>query len=558
MQLTKKKLLAGLIIAVLAAMMICMIPTSQTSAANAPESVNTFTFTDEGITASDAEGSGFEIDGTSLKITESGVYTVTGSCDEGSVTVKKGTTDVTLVLEDLELSSSTTAPVSCNKGTETTIYVAGTVTLTDNEDIANEESDDFEGAAIKVKSEDATLVITGPGILNLNGNAKNGIKGAETSVITIEDSTVNIMAANDGIHAGDELNITGGTVNVTAEDDGIKAEYTVNISGGEVNVLESGEGIEGASVNISGGTVNVNVSDDGINAANSDLTGYDFELNITGGTVYIDADGDGLDSNGTINVDGGVTVVYGSVNNGNSALDSVSGINYVSGTLFAAGMSGMAESPAGDNVVVFGSMAGGPGMMPQMNGQTGEMPQMNGQTGEMPQMNGGFGGTAAGSYTIAAGDKISITDSEGNVLFTSTAAKTANSVIFASDDVVSGETYTLLVNGSEAASAAAGQTAVQGFGQPGAFGAQQGTFGQPPEMNGQMPEMNGEMPEMNGQMPGMNGQPPEMNGQMPGMNGQPPAMNGEQSQMPPGGERPPMRPGMNAQQSGITADKTAE
>ncbi|MBR6323097.1 MAG: beta-galactosidase trimerization domain-containing protein, partial [Lachnospiraceae bacterium] len=69
------------------------------------------------------------------------------------ITVKKGVTGVTLILKDLTLSCTTTAPLTCNKGTETTLNIVGTVTLNDNESLENEESDDFEGAAIKVKSE---------------------------------------------------------------------------------------------------------------------------------------------------------------------------------------------------------------------------------------------------------------------------------------------------------------------------------------------------------------------------------------------------------------------
>ena len=87
-----------------------------------------FTFTDSSITA-DGESTGYEIDGTHLKIESSGTYLLSGSCSDGSVEVKKGTTGVTLILDGLELESSDTAPVSCNKSTEVTILVAdGSVT----------------------------------------------------------------------------------------------------------------------------------------------------------------------------------------------------------------------------------------------------------------------------------------------------------------------------------------------------------------------------------------------------------------------------------------------
>ena len=156
---------SALAVLLAAALLIGLLPLSA-SAAYSGDTDNTFTFTDSGVTAADADGGGFKIEGTALTISEAGTYRVTGSCADGSVQVKKGTTGVTLILDDLTLTASDTAPLSCNKSTEVTICISGTVTLTDAEDPADEESTDeavadaFEGAAIKVKS-GASVVITG-------------------------------------------------------------------------------------------------------------------------------------------------------------------------------------------------------------------------------------------------------------------------------------------------------------------------------------------------------------------------------------------------------------
>ena len=166
--------------------------------ASAASDSATFTFTDSGISGS-AEGA--EIDGTTLTIISAGTYTVTGRCSEGSIVVKKGITGVTLVLKDLTLSSSATAPVVCKKTTEVTLDIQGTVSLNDKEDPANEDSSDeavadaFEGAAIKAK-DGSTLVIKGSGTLNVNAtDCKNGIKGGATTDITIQSGTINVKAA---------------------------------------------------------------------------------------------------------------------------------------------------------------------------------------------------------------------------------------------------------------------------------------------------------------------------------------------------------------------------
>ena len=71
-----------------------------------------------GVTAAGETDTGYEIDGTALTITSSGTYTVSGSCADGSIKVKKGTTGVTLVLSDLTLTSEDTAAITCGKSSE--------------------------------------------------------------------------------------------------------------------------------------------------------------------------------------------------------------------------------------------------------------------------------------------------------------------------------------------------------------------------------------------------------------------------------------------------------
>ena len=173
---------------------------------------NTFTFTDTEISASVGSGSGYKINGTDLTINAAGTYVVSGECIEGSITVKKGTTGVVLILDELTLTCSTTAPVSINKGAEAEIVIKGTNTLTDSEDPANEDSSDeavadaFEGAGIKVKS-GSSLTLTGTGTLTVDGSScKNGIKGAATSTVTVGESaddsfTLNVNAANNALAA---------------------------------------------------------------------------------------------------------------------------------------------------------------------------------------------------------------------------------------------------------------------------------------------------------------------------------------------------------------------
>lgn len=70
----------------------------------------TFTFTDGGVTGAGDSTAGYEIDGTALTITSGGTYTVSGSCADGSIKVKKSTTGVTLVLDGRHLRVRTPPP----------------------------------------------------------------------------------------------------------------------------------------------------------------------------------------------------------------------------------------------------------------------------------------------------------------------------------------------------------------------------------------------------------------------------------------------------------------
>ncbi|MBR1752197.1 MAG: carbohydrate-binding domain-containing protein [Ruminococcus sp.] len=516
------------------------------------DAVNTFTFTDDGITASSTEG-GYEISGTDLKITSSGTYVVTGECVEGTITVKKGTTDVVLILDSLTLTSSTSSPVSINKGSSATIVIEGESTIKDAEDPANETSTDtevadaFEGAAIKVKS-GASLTITGDGTLNIDGSeCKNGIKGGATSTITVgadktDGFTLNINAANTGLAADGELIINGGNINVTADndgiksspddddtdslgkltvnggnitvtsgddgikgqngadilggtitvtavDDGIKSDYVLNIGsedGGEepvITVISSYEGLEGAAVNLYSGSGVINSSDDGINAANGDLTDYDFELNIYGGSWYINADGDGLDSNGNINVSGGFTEVFGSSQGDNAALDygdNGNGLYITGGTVVGIGMSQMANVPTTGTYLQFGNTAGQMGGMPGQQGGNqpgGTQPGGGNQPGGGTQPGQPGGQQSDSSAIMTSGDTIVIKDSSGNTVYESTAVKNADSLVFASTELDSSETYTLYVNGESVGTATVSEGTGSTSGQPGGGN-------QPPELPG--------------------------------------------------------------------------
>ena len=265
----KKKLLAALLASALAA---GMLPTSACAVSSAYTSSNAtlISFTDSAVTA-DGKYSGYEIEGTDVSITAAGTYVFSGDCDDGSITVKKGVTGVTLVLNGLTLTNADSAAITMNKTAEAALIAAAGSENT----VADTAGANDENAAVKVKS-GASLSLSGTGTLTACGNVKNGIKGASDAVITVDEMTLNIEAADDGLSCDDELTIKGGRVNITAGGDAVKASP-------DTDDTENPDTTSLGSVTISGGTITLEAAEDGIQA--------DGDLTISGGTFAVTANG---------------------------------------------------------------------------------------------------------------------------------------------------------------------------------------------------------------------------------------------------------------------------
>ena len=454
----------------------------------------TFTFSDSGITAS-ATG-GYKLDGTALTIQSAGTYILTGSCADGSVTVKKGTTGVTLVLNGLDLTSSDTAPIACNKSTEVTIFAAdGSVNrLADsaqNNDDSYPDNENAENAVIKCK-DGSNVTLCGTGALYITANGKNGIKSGATTdeegeaSLTIRELTLTIDApVNDAINAEQTLNIESGSLTIAAADDAVHSDYVLNIgadgtAGPTIAVTACNEGIEAATLNIYSGDISILATDDCLNAANSDLTGYAFSMNISGGSVYAyTTAGDGFDSNGSLTISGGTVAVFSASTADNQPLDADGAVSITGGTVLAAGGSnGMGLSlTASQPCVSFGSSGG---------------------------MGGGFGGGMSGSL-VTKGTTLSIRDGSGNVLYSVEAPCNVGYVLFSDADLSAGGSYSLYTGSTAAATSTAQSGSVSGGNQPG--GGQQpgqpGNGSQQPGNGGQAPGNSGANPG-NGQNPGAN------------------------------------------------------
>lgn len=222
--------------------------------------------------------------------------------------------------------------------------------------------------------------------------------------IVIEGGDITVNATDDAIHVNSgSLLINGGSLDLTTLDDGLTADILAKITDGDVTVSNSYEGLEGAYVEIGGGTVNITATDDGINAASDDASIREHIL-ISGGNVTVNAQGDGVDSNGSVEITGGTTVVQGPTGNGDGGLDSETGIYVNGGTLFVAASRGMTELPVSDSqqyVIAFGQTS-----------------------------------------NIAAGTVISVRDG-GDILFEVATVKVSQTVIFSSPNLAKNGVYSV-------------------------------------------------------------------------------------------------------------------
>jgi Carbohydrate-binding domain-containing protein Cthe_2159 len=431
-------------------------------------------------TTATASGEGVRVDGATVTITAPGTYRLSGTLAGQVVVDSSGTGDVRLVLDDATITSSTTSAVAVMAADEAVVILADGTTnsLTDGSSYG-----DGAGEANAALYSAADLTVAGDGALTVTGNADDGIGAQDGLVISsgsvtvtavddairgkdyvrIEGGTVNATgtagdalksdnaeeadrgyvavlggtvtarAGDDGIAAATDAVVGGGTLTISAQGDGIHGDVSATVGGGTTTVRESGEGLEAKVITIAGGTLDITSSDDGINGSDgsggggaggpgggpggsSALEGV--SVTISGGTTTVDSGGDGLDSNGDAAVTGGTLVVSGPTDNGNGALD-VNGTFVVSGgTLTAAGSSGMAEAPDTDSEQ--GWLAA---------------------TFDSPYAAGTVVQIASGSTVIASW----------------TADKDFASLVFSSEKITSGETYTVLVDGT------AGGTAVGGL-----------------------------------------------------------------------------------------------
>ena len=460
-----------------------------------------------------------------LKIKGKGSLTVLGYLNNGihctkDLKIKNGNISVTALGHGIKGKNSVTVSggtVTVTSGKdgitsdETENEEKGFVTIEDGEIIITSAGDGVSAETTLTVTGGVISIISGGGSANAQQKTDNmrdwwdfdnsasddnsasckGLKAGKALVIS--GGSITIDAQDDALHTDGDMTISGGECILSTGDDGAHAALSLTVLDGKITVLTSYEGLEANQITLAGGELDITASDDGINAnggsdgfsggfgggfggrrsnmnsqsgdmtppdnsnmqtppdgnapsgnpptmpgqdeadstTTDDTTDKQPVLLITGGKITVNADGDGLDSNGNLHVEGGDITINGPANGGNGALDigtENGGAGVIAGgTLIALGASSMAEN--------FGSTSTQCAFLVTMN-------------------------------SFGAGETITITDSQGTVLYTGVTVKSANSVVFSSADLVVGETYTVTI-GSTSATVTQSSTVVgnsNGFG----------------------------------------------------------------------------------------------
>ena len=456
------------------------------------------------------KGNGAYIYDGDVHIVYAGRYILSGELTGGSVIIDAdGDDKIWLLLDGVSLHCDDSAALIVEQAKKVFLTLAdGTenVISSGGEYTADAVSSGIDGA---IYSRD-DLTINGQGSLRVTAEYRHGIVCNDDFVLT--GGSVDITAAQDGIHANDSARFADMDLTIHAGDDGITvsnddATAYVYVQSGAITIPACYEGIEAIEITIAGGTVYIRPTDDGINANSRDGSGA---IHITGGDITIinetGRDADGLDSNGSIYITGGNTFISVNGSGGSCAIDygtENGGVCLVSGgTVIAAGGSAMAEGfdPSSEQCFIMYNTS-----------------------------------------NTAPGTVVSLTNSEGTVLLSETIPCSFSSVVISTPELQMGETCTISIGGAEDEITVDNTSLSGGFGMGGmgfgrggrdfdgdrmGFDREEGDFGAGGKDFGRGDggfapggEMAGKMPSTDGQpMPDMAGQPPEQ-GTFPGFGG---------------------------------------
>ena len=429
----------------------------------------------------------------SLTITKGGTYHLTGSLNDGSITVDAKNTVVRLILDNVYIRSSEGPAISCLEADDLVIELAGNNYI---EDSANYPSDDTDTGTIISKA-DLTFndqggsltvranyqdAIVGKDDLKFNGGMyeiyaiDDGIRGTDSvyivdgsfdvdasadaiktsnatdsdkGFILVENGILNLYAGDKGLNATNSILIQNGSYRIDSYDDAIHSNNYFGMVDGDMLISAGDDGIHAdKELIIDGGTIDISKSYEGleaqaitINDGSIKILAFDDGLNAGGGTNNSTTTNNGRPNNDTFKVDQQCIIAINGgdlyVNASGDGIDSNGYLYFNNGNVIVDGPTnnGNGALDAGAGITMQGGdviAVGASGMAESLGTKSG-----------IPNISVFF------ETTQAAGTEIDIKDSAGQTILSHKSEKTFNHLAAGTSRFILGESYTIFVNGEE-------------------------------------------------------------------------------------------------------------
>ncbi len=389
--------------------------------------------------------SSVKISGSTVTVTKESTYIVSGTLNDGMIIVDApDTAKIQIVLKEVDITSSTSAPVYIKEADKVFITLEGENTLTNGGSFEAIDSNNID--AVVFSKQDVTF--NGSGTLNVNSPAGHGIVSKDDLVFT--GGTYNIASSAHAVDANDSVRIKNTTITTDAGKDGIHSENSddstkgyVYIESGVLNIECEGDGISaGSYMQIGGGTINIVAGggyENGEKSSSSDWgnfgggfggpgghrgeravapTSYstttesedsstsmkglkaDNNMLISGGTITIDSADDSIHSNISVTINGGTFELA----SGDDAIHAEETLSITKGTINITnsyeGLEALNIKLSGGNIKLKASddglnAAGGT----DNSGMGGRDNMFGGKPNDM----GGMNGSSNGSIVISGG-----------------------------------------------------------------------------------------------------------------------------------------------------------
>lgn len=214
------------------------------------------------------------VDGANVSIVNSSVenlsYYLSGTTSDGSFSLESEVA-YNIILDNIELTSTTTVPLNLSKNVERNIILANSS--------FNILTDDTESDGKAVINTKGTTNISGNGTLTINANKKHGIS------------------------SDNDININGVTLNInhTADESkGLKSDCSISLTDSDVTIVSSG-------------SLTLEELDLGYDPTYCTAIGADLNFEMNGGNLSITLPESNVAGRG-IKVDGDITIFNGNVN----------------------------------------------------------------------------------------------------------------------------------------------------------------------------------------------------------------------------------------------------